>query len=367
MKDSKFIGELFAGYQTLRGSAERPAWAFQQDEDTGVYQRVPGEVNFVSDGVEVARTNADGVLIPLFTTSRVVVTGAGGQLDDAIIGTGLSLAGGTLSASPAGHTIRENGTDQTARTGLNFIDTDAGAGLITDDGVGNETEVNLSLYRLEAADHSHQSTGLQAGQLDHGLALTGLTDDDHTQYLLVSGTRAMTGALDMATFGINNAGEISMQSTVTARMEAQNRFRHLNSLARASRSTNQTISNATYTQVTFDTSVFDTDALFSDVNDEFSAAIAGKYLIEASVQFAGNATGRRAIKLTADAQGTTYTEMLSGATSGTNEISLQATAVVSLAAAAKVELFVYQDSGGNLAIISTAGANIWMAITYLGE
>lgn len=42
-------------------------------------------------------------------------------------------------------------------------------------------------YRLESADHSHQSTGLQAGQLDHGLALTGLTDDDHTQYALLAG------------------------------------------------------------------------------------------------------------------------------------------------------------------------------------
>lgn len=38
-------------------------------------------------------------------------------------------------------------------------------------------------YRLESADHTHQSTGMQAGQLDHGLALTGLTDDDHPQYL----------------------------------------------------------------------------------------------------------------------------------------------------------------------------------------
>lgn len=38
-------------------------------------------------------------------------------------------------------------------------------------------------YRLESADHSHASTGAQAGQLDHGAALTGLTDDDHTQYL----------------------------------------------------------------------------------------------------------------------------------------------------------------------------------------
>ena len=40
------------------------------------------------------------------------------------------------------------------------------------------------VYRLESADHSHQSTGAQAGQLDHGLALTGLSDDDHPQYVL---------------------------------------------------------------------------------------------------------------------------------------------------------------------------------------
>lgn len=37
------------------------------------------------------------------------------------------------------------------------------------------------------ADHSHQTTGAQGGQLDHGLALTGLTDDDHTNYLLLAG------------------------------------------------------------------------------------------------------------------------------------------------------------------------------------
>ena len=37
-------------------------------------------------------------------------------------------------------------------------------------------------YRLESADHTHQSTGAEAGQLDHGLALTGLTDDDHGHY-----------------------------------------------------------------------------------------------------------------------------------------------------------------------------------------
>jgi len=37
-------------------------------------------------------------------------------------------------------------------------------------------------YRLESADHTHASTGAQAGTVDHGV-LTGLTDDDHPQYV----------------------------------------------------------------------------------------------------------------------------------------------------------------------------------------
>jgi CO dehydrogenase/acetyl-CoA synthase delta subunit len=41
-----------------------------------------------------------------------------------------------------------------------------------------------------------QLTNAGVSTTDHG-ALTGLTDDDHLQYLLVSGTRAMSGNLDM--------------------------------------------------------------------------------------------------------------------------------------------------------------------------
>ena len=45
------------------------------------------------------------------------------------------------------------------------------------------------------ADHTHQSTGAQGGKLDHGLALDGLGDDDHTIYQLVTAARAFTGDL----------------------------------------------------------------------------------------------------------------------------------------------------------------------------
>lgn len=43
---------------------------------------------------------------------------------------------------------------------------------------------------------------------DHG-GLTGLLDDDHPQYLLVNGTRAMTGPLNMGTNNITNVGTVN--------------------------------------------------------------------------------------------------------------------------------------------------------------
>lgn len=52
-------------------------------------------------------------------------------------------------------------------------------------------------------DHNH--AGGDGAQVDHG-ALGGLSDDDHTQYLLVSGTRANTGAQTFAGVVTMNAG-----------------------------------------------------------------------------------------------------------------------------------------------------------------
>jgi hypothetical protein len=77
-------------------------------------------------------------------------------------------------------------------------------------------------YRLESADHSHQTTGLQAGQLDHGLSLTGLTDDDHTQYRLESvdhthqSTGAQAGTLALAAFKVDEQSGSSTTAWTTS-------------------------------------------------------------------------------------------------------------------------------------------------------
>lgn len=62
------------------------------------------------------------------------------------------------------------------------------SGIVTDHGaLTGLTDDDHTQYRLESADHTHQTTGLQGGKVDHGLALNGLTDDDHTQYLKEKG------------------------------------------------------------------------------------------------------------------------------------------------------------------------------------
>jgi len=41
--------------------------------------------------------------------------------------------------------------------------------------------------------HNHQTGSSEGSYLDHGAALIGLSDDDHTQYLKADGTRNLTG------------------------------------------------------------------------------------------------------------------------------------------------------------------------------
>ena len=50
-------------------------------------------------------------------------------------------------------------------------------------------------YRLESADHTHASTGLQAGTIAHS-ALTGLAADGHTQYALDTDLTTHAAAAD---------------------------------------------------------------------------------------------------------------------------------------------------------------------------
>ena len=55
---------------------------------------------------------------------------------------------------------------------------------------------------------------IPVGESDHG-AQSGLTDDDHTQYLLADGTRAMSGDLDMDGGSIDNVADLTLATGAT--------------------------------------------------------------------------------------------------------------------------------------------------------
>lgn len=79
----------------------------------------------------------------------------------------------------------------------------------------NSTVLRVAVYTgaawvfLTIGDHTHQTTGIQGGQIDHGLGLTAasLLDDDHAQYLLASGARALAGDISLAGYQLTNGFE----------------------------------------------------------------------------------------------------------------------------------------------------------------
>jgi hypothetical protein len=151
----------------------------------------------------------DDAVAALRTPDYLVGTATGELSGEIVAGT---TPGGELGGTWASPTVdaTHSGSTHSAATDTHIADTsdahDASAISIAD--AGNDftaTDVEGALdelqadneahvaaadphtgYRLESADHTHQSTGAQAGTLDHGLALTGLTDNDHTQYVLHS-------------------------------------------------------------------------------------------------------------------------------------------------------------------------------------
>jgi len=109
--------------------------------------------------------------------------------------------------------------------------------------------------------------------IDHG-ALAGLADDDHTQYLLVDGTRAMSGGLDMGNNAISNASSVSTTELFTEPAGA-----------RLTKTSNQTIPSGSPQTVTWESATernSDADT-FADLtnnaitipNDEYSVARVG--------------------------------------------------------------------------------------------
>uniref|UniRef100_A0A6M3KHB6 Uncharacterized protein n=1 Tax=viral metagenome TaxID=1070528 RepID=A0A6M3KHB6_9ZZZZ len=118
------------------------------------------------------------------------------------------VAGEIVTAAMLNEQVRDNGNEYIQRDGsiplttnwdagsyeirAQTLESDATTGTAPLTIASTTLVTNLNADQVDSqervltinADHTHQTTGAQGGQLDHGAALTGLSDDDHTQYVL---------------------------------------------------------------------------------------------------------------------------------------------------------------------------------------
>ena len=111
---------------------------------------------------------------------------------DVVAGTAIDVSADNVSVKYDDSTIGVNGSDQLYVKAGGITSTElnasvAGAGL--SGGGGSALSVNVDGTTIEISGDTLQ---VNATALDHG-NLTGLADDDHTQYSLVDGSRAYTG------------------------------------------------------------------------------------------------------------------------------------------------------------------------------
>jgi hypothetical protein len=121
----------------------------------------------------------------------------------------------------------------------------------------------------------------------------------------------------------------------------------------ATKSGDQTLSNATDTKITFETEVIDTDSAFSSSRFTVPSGKGGKYFVYAAVGFATNGTNLRQVYLIKNgSEFRRLSNLQGGSGSGVNTYN-SAGVIVSLADGDYVEIYAYQNSGGSLDALSS--------------
>lgn len=113
----------------------------------------------------------------------------------------------------------------------------------------------------------------------------------------------------------------------------------------------QSIANETFVAVAHDTEAWDTGAFWASSPNPtritFTSATAGKWLINATLDYANNATGYRYLELSKNG-GASFLDVNQVNSGGSFNAYMQASAIVSVVAGDYIELIAFQSSGGAL-------------------
>lgn len=129
----------------------------------------------------------------------------------------------------------------------------------------------------------------------------------------------------------------------------------------------QSVANNTATAITFNDEDYDTDGFHSTSTNTSRFTVpsgkGGYYLLSATISYDVNNTGNRALYFYKNGSAYHYAEQANGIS--TWATMMNAALVINLAVGDYVELYAYQNSGGNLDVLR-ADTNTRMQITYLG-
>lgn len=160
------------------------AWSRATDADVSA-EVSSGMFTFVSEGSVNASSGwvlstADPIVLNTTDLTFGQFSGAGAVT----AGNGLGQTGSVISLDTPSSLSASSTNAVTADSHTHAIDSSIARSAVTiSAGTGLTGGGDLSSNRTLSLDaHNHQGAGAAGGQLDHGLALTGLGDDDHTQY-----------------------------------------------------------------------------------------------------------------------------------------------------------------------------------------
>jgi pectin methylesterase-like acyl-CoA thioesterase len=171
----------------------------------------------------------------------------------------------------------------------------------------SETNLNtITDERPKASFSASSIAGGGAGITNHG-ALSGLGDDDHTQYLLSAGTRAMSGSLDMGGNSITNVNLVDgvdvsahasrhlpngvdpLSTGIPSSTGSQNQIGIANAFARQDHIHNTVIANQEASATANTTTTSTTDVTLNSMS--ITAGVAGTYLVNCSTSVTHGTNG----------------------------------------------------------------------------
>ena len=119
----------------------------------------------------------------------------------------------------------------------------------------------------------------------------------------------------------------------------------------------QTISNASHTKVTNFSTTIDTDSATSSGTFTVPTGKSGKYLLFACTSWAANATGQRLVQIRKNSSEIMRISSFAGESTNNNVLA-NGSGLLDLTAGDDLELFCYQNSGGNLGLQTNSAPRV---------